>query len=76
MTTIVNGQKAKHGDKIEIRTVKVGEGDSAKEIAAAKLASHGIVAKDKAGKLLTKVDGHNYGEEKVAEVVAALLKEG
>ena len=73
ITVIVNDQKKKYGSKINIQAVKVGDGDSAAEIKKAKLASHGIVAKDKAGKLLTKVDGHNYGKEKVAEVIGKIL---
>ncbi len=69
----MNDQKKKHGSKIDISAVKVGAGNSAAEIKKAKLATHGIVAKDKAGKLLTKVDGHNYGKEKVAEVIGKIL---
>ena len=75
VTVIVNDQQQKNGSKIKFNTVKVGDGDSAKEIEAAQLASHGIVAKDKAGKLVTKVDGHSYGKEKVEEVVQLLLAE-
>ena len=71
----MNDQKKKHGSKIDFKTVKVGDGDSAKEIKEAKLASHGIIAKDKAGKLLTKVDGHTYGKDKVEEVIKKLLGE-
>lgn len=71
----MNGQKKKHADKITFTVMKVGAGNSAKEIADAKLKSHGIVAKDKDGNLLTKVDGHSYGQEKVEEVVALLLAE-
>lgn len=73
ITVIVNDQKKKHGSKIDISTVKVGEGNSAAEIKKAKLATHGIIAKDKAGKLLTKVDGHTYGKEKVDEVIGKIL---
>jgi len=72
----VNDQKKKYGSKINIRAVKVGDGDSAAEIKKAKLASHGIVAKDKTGTLVTKVDGHNYGKEKVAEVIGKILTSG
>lgn len=69
----MNDRKKKDSSKIAFKTVKVGEGDSVKEIEAAKLASHGIIAKDKDGKLLQKVDGHTYGEEKVDEVIDVLL---
>lgn len=71
----MNDLKKKDSSKIAFKTVKVGEGDSAKEIKAAKLKSHGIIAKDKDGKLVTKVDGHTYGKEKVEEVIQKLLKE-
>ena len=73
VTVIVNDQKEKHGTKIDFSTVKVGVSDSAEEIKKAKLKGHGIVGKDKAGKIVTTVDGHSYGKEKVAEVVAKLL---
>ena len=74
ITAIVNDRKEKDSSKkITIKAVKVGEGDSAEQIKAAKLASHGIVAKDKDGKLLTKVDGHTYGADKVDEVIDILL---
>ena len=73
MTVIVNDQKKKHGEQIDFKVVQVGTGDSMAEIEKAKLDKHGIIAKGKDGKLLTKGDGHSYGEEKVAEVVAKLL---
>lgn len=69
----MNDQKKKYASKINIHTVKVGAGNSAEEIKKAQLATHGIVAKDKAGKLVAKVDGHNYGKEKVAEVIGKIL---
>ena len=70
----MNDQKKKHGAKIKIATVRVGDGDSAAEIKKAKLGGgHGIIAKDKSGKLLTTVDGHNYGEERVVKVVKQIL---
>ncbi|MCP4848132.1 MAG: hypothetical protein GY899_09330 [Verrucomicrobiaceae bacterium] len=72
----MNDQKKKYSSKLNIKAVKVGEGDSATEIKNAKLASHGIVAKDKSGKLVATVNGHNYGKEKVAEVIGKLLPSG
>ena len=74
ITVIVNDLKKTHKEKLTIKAVKVGEGNSTKEIEKYKLKGHGIVAKDKDGKFLTKVDGHNYGREKVEEVIAKLLK--
>lgn len=72
MTVIVNDQKKKHGKEIDIKAVKVGDGNSAQEIKDAKLKSHGIIAKDKDGKLVTTVEGHSYGKAKVEEVIGQL----
>lgn len=71
----MNDQKKKNSSKLDIKAVKVGDGDSAKEIEDAKLKGHGIIAKDKDGKLLTTVDGHDYGKAKVDEVIKLLLAE-
>jgi hypothetical protein len=73
ITVIVNDQKKKHSKDLDIETVKVGSGDSAKEIKDAKLKSHGIIAKDKDGKIVTTVDGHTFGQAKVEEVIKKLL---
>jgi hypothetical protein len=70
----VNDLKEKHSAEIEMKTVKVGDGNSVKEIESAKLKSHGIIARDKQGKLVTKIDGHSYGKPKVEEVISKLLK--
>ena len=75
ITVIVNDLKKTHGDKIAISTIKMGEGTSAEEVKKAKLKTHGIVAKDKGGKLVAAVEGHNYGKEKVLEVLGKLRKE-
>ena len=69
----MNDQKKQKGSKIDFKTVKVGEGNSIEEIKKAKLQGHGIIAKDKDGKLVAKVDGHSYGKDKVEEVVNKLL---
>ena len=71
----MNDLKKKDSSKIDFKTVKVGDGDSVKEIADAKVKGHGIIAKDKDGKLVTKVDGHSYDKAKVEEVVDKLLDE-
>ena len=73
ITVIVNDLKKTDSSKIDFKAIKVGDGDSAEEIKNAKLVSHGIIAKDKNGKLVTKVDGHAYGKGKVQEVVDLLL---
>jgi hypothetical protein len=73
VTAIVNDQKKTHQSDLDIQTVKVGDGDSAKQIKDAKLKSHGIIAKDKDDKLVTTVDGHNYGKAEVEAVIKKLL---
>ncbi len=75
ITVIVNDQNKEHGKKIAISAVKVGEGKSKEDIKEAKLASHGIVARDKDGKLVVAVEGHSYGKDKVVEVINKLLPE-
>jgi hypothetical protein len=69
----VNDEKKKHISKININAIKVGEGNSSDELKKAKISSHGIIAKDKKGKILTTVEGHNYGKEKVKEVISLIL---
>ena len=73
ITVIVNDQKTKHAEKLSISAVKVGAGKSREDIKSAKLATHGIVARDKDGKLVAAVEGHRYGEAKVVEEVNKLL---
>ena len=60
--------------KIDIAAVKVGEGNSTEELKKAKLKSHGIIAKDNKGSIITTVEGHSYGKEKVNEVISLILK--
>ncbi len=74
VTVIVNGLKAVHADTIDIETVKVGVGDSKEEIEQSDLKIHGIIAKDAAGEIVTTVEGHSYGKEKVEEVIALLVE--
>ena len=73
ITVIVNDEKKKHSSKINIKAIKVGEGNSSDELKKAKIASHGIIAKDKKGEILTTVEGHNYGKEKIKEVISLIL---
>lgn len=74
VTVIVNDLKEEHGADIEIKAVKVGDGDSRKEIEESDLKVHGIIAKNAEGEIVTTVEGHNYGKEKVEEVIATLAK--
>jgi len=73
ITVIVNDLKKTHGETIDFTTAKVGDGNSVAELEKAKVKGHGIIAKDKNGSLVTKVDGHSYGKDKVEEVIAMLL---
>ena len=76
ITVIVNDLKKTKGQKIAFKNVLVGSGKSAQEIKKAKLKGHGIIAKDKDGKLVQIVNGHSYGKKEVEAVVAKLLAEG
>ena len=72
----MNDQKEKFGESIDIQTLDARAPGSAGEIAGAEFPTgHGIIARDKTGKVI-KVDGHAYGKEKVDEVIAEILKAG
>tara|TARA_R110002096_G_scaffold102753_5_gene226902 strand:+ start:1623 stop:1865 length:243 start_codon:yes stop_codon:yes gene_type:complete len=72
ITVIVNDLKEEHADTVDIKAVKIGVGDSKKEIEESDLQVHGIIAKNSEGKIITTVEGHSYGKEKVEEVIATL----
>ena len=73
----MNDQKAEHADKIEIQALNVRAKGSEADLAEAEfVGGHGIIARDKGGKMLTKVDGHSYDKTKVEEVVKLLLEKG
>tara|TARA_R110000850_G_C9897314_1_gene459505 strand:- start:772 stop:1014 length:243 start_codon:yes stop_codon:yes gene_type:complete len=72
VTVIVNGLKDEHADTVDIKAVKVGVGDSKKEIEESDLEVHGIIAKSAEGEIVTTVEGHSYGKDKVEEVIATL----
>ena len=76
VTVIVNDLKDEHADKVTIEAVKVGAGDSKKEIEESDIKVHGIIAKNADGEIVTTVEGHSYGKEKVEEVIALLTKNG
>jgi len=71
---IVNDLKKTKGQKITFSNVTVNSEKSAEEIKKAKLKGHGIIAKDKNGKLVQIVNGHKYGKKEVEAVVAKLLR--
>ena len=74
VTVIVNGLKEEHADQVIIEAVKLGVGDSKKEVDESDLKVHGIIAKDAKCEIVTTVEGHSYGKEKVEEVIALLTK--
>ena len=69
----MNDKKTQYGTEINFENVKVGDGDSAKEIKDAKLKSHGLIAKDKDGKVVSTIDGHVFGDTEVQAVIDQLL---
>ena len=73
---IVDDLKKAHGeDKITFVNIKMGSNESIEAVKAAKLKSHGIIAKNAAGEIVKTVEGHDYGKAKIEKVVKALLKE-
>ena len=73
ISVIVNDLKKTKGKEITFKNVLVGTGKSKEEIKKAKLKGHGIIAKDKSGKLVDTIEGHTYGKKEVDAVVAKLL---
>ncbi|MDA7610686.1 hypothetical protein N9889_01635 [bacterium] len=71
---IVNDLKETQGEEITFKNILTSEKGSAEEIKKAKLKGHGIIAKDKSGKLVQIVSGHSYGKKEVDAVVAKLLE--
>ena len=69
----MNDLKKTKGKEITFKNILVGTGKSKEEIRKAKLKGHGIIAKDKDGKLVDTISGHSYGKKEVEAVVAKLL---
>ena len=69
----MNDLKKTKGNEITFKNVLVGTGKSKEEIKKAKLKGHGIIDKDKSGKLVDTIEGHTYGKKEVDAVVAKLL---
>ena len=74
ITAIVNGIKKDYKDKVDIKTIKVDE-NTKKTLTKEGLKAHGIVGKDKSGKIVSTVEGHNYKKDKVMEVIKKVLGE-
>ncbi|MDB4294987.1 hypothetical protein N9908_01975 [Akkermansiaceae bacterium] len=71
---IVNDLKKPQGEEITFENILTTKKGSAEEIKKAKLKDHGIIAKDKDGKLVQIISGHSYGKKEVDAVVAKLLE--
>lgn len=71
---IVNDLKKAQGTEVTFMNVAVSE-KTAEAIKKAKLKGHGIVAKDKEGKLVEILNGHSYDKKAVKAIVTKLLAE-
>ncbi len=71
---IVNDLKKTQGEEITFRNVLASTKGSPEEIKKAKLKGHGIIAKDKDGKLVQIISGHSFGKKEVEAVVTKLLE--
>ena len=69
---IVNDLKKTQGKEIAFNNVLTSAKGSAKDIKDAKLKGHGVVARDKKGKLVTIFNGHSYGKKEIKAVIAIL----
>ncbi len=69
---IVNDLKKAQGTEVTFKNVVVSA-KTTKEIKKAKLKGHGIVAKDKEGKLVEILSGHSYDDKAVKAIVTRLL---
>lgn len=70
---IVNDLKKAQGKEITFTNALTSQPKSVEDIKKSKLKGHGIVARDKEGKLVEIVNGHSYGKKEVEAVVAKLL---
>ncbi|MFT5632955.1 MAG: hypothetical protein ACI9SQ_000662 [Rubritalea sp.] len=69
---IVNDLKKAQGTEVAFANIVVSE-ETKEEIKKAKLKGHGIIAKDKDGKLVQILSGHSYDDKAVKAIVAKLL---
>ena len=67
------GKKAQETE-VAFENIVVSE-ETKEEIKKAKLDGHGIIAKDKEGKLVQILSGHSYDEKAVKAIVTKLLAE-
>ncbi len=68
----MNDLNNEQGDAIHFETASMSVEEVREKVAKAGLKTHGVIATDAAGEIVTIVEGHNYGREKLLEVVALL----
>lgn len=71
---IVNDLKKTQGAEVAFENVVVSQ-ETKEEIKKAKLKGHGIIAKDKEGKVIQTLSGHSYDDKAVKAIVTKLLAE-
>ncbi len=71
---IVNDLKKTQGKEVTFKNIAVSA-DTNEEIKKAKLQGHGIIAKDKEGKIVQILSGHSYDAKAVKAIVTKLLEE-
>ena len=71
---IVNDLKKTQGTEVKFENIVVSE-ETKEEIEKAKLDGHGIIAKNKDGKLVQILSGHSYDKKAVKAIVTKLLAE-
>ncbi|MDB4436235.1 hypothetical protein N9139_02045 [Akkermansiaceae bacterium] len=69
---IVNDLKKTQGKEIAFDNVLTTANGSDEDIKKAKLKGHGVVARDKKGKLVQTINGHSYGKKEIEAVIAKL----
>lgn len=70
----MNDLKKAQGTEVTFENIVVSE-ETTEEIEKAKLEGHGIIAKDKEGKLVQILNGHGYDKKAVKAIVTKLLAE-
>lgn len=70
----MNDLKKTQGTEVNFKNIVVSA-KTTEEIKKAKLKGHGIIAKDKDGKLVQILSGHSYDAKAVKAIVTKLLAE-
>tara|TARA_R110002096_G_scaffold72931_2_gene173069 strand:- start:1344 stop:1559 length:216 start_codon:yes stop_codon:yes gene_type:complete len=70
----VNDLKNEQGDAINFETASMTAEGVREKVTKAGLKTHGIIATNAAGEIVTTVEGHSYAKDKVLEVVELLTE--